>query len=387
VRRRLDGAGVAQSSVLESRRSYLRPALAGAAATLSGIGLARFAYVPLFPAMVAAGWVSGAQAGFLGAVNLTGYLIGVLGGRSLAGRLGTARALDLDMALAAIAFAACGWNGGVAWLALWRGLAGLAGGVLMALAGPAVQGAVSPTARGSAGGVVIAGVGSGVILGSLAVPALLSGGVAATWLGLAGLVLLLWGFAHPRWPDTPVRIADGAAPPAAGLYALYGLAGAGMVPHMVYFVDLAVRGRGVDSGLGALTWLLFGVGAILGTLAGGCAADRLGGAAGRRIWLGLQAAGVALALLPGTATLVPSALLGGFGGIGITAVALARTRELAGPAAGVVWVRATAVFTVIQAAIGFAMTALFAHTGSHEALFAAALALSLAALGVALRRG
>src|SRR3954471_14669048 len=305
VSRRLDGAGVAQSSVLESRRSYLRPALAGAAATLSGIGLARFAYVPLFPAMVAAGWVSGAQAGFLGAVNLTGYLVGVLGGRSLAGRLGTARALDLGMALAAIAFAACGWNGGVAWLALWRGLAGLAGGVLMALAGPAVQGAVSPAARGSAGGVVIAGVGSGVILGSLAVPALLSGGVAATWLGLAGLVLLLWGFAHPRWPGTPVRIADGAAPPAAGLYALYGLAGAGMVPHMVYFVDLAVRGRGVDSGLGALTWLLFGVGAILGTLAGGCAADRLGGAAGLRIWLGLQAAGVALALLPGTATLVP----------------------------------------------------------------------------------
>ena len=35
--------------------SSLKPAFAGAAATLSGIGLARFAYVPLFPAMVAAG--------------------------------------------------------------------------------------------------------------------------------------------------------------------------------------------------------------------------------------------------------------------------------------------------------------------------------------------
>src|SRR3954469_14754950 len=178
--------------------SALRPALAGAAATLSGIGLARFAYVPLFPAMVGAGWVSGAEAGFLGAVNLAGYLLGVLGGRGLAGRLGTARALDLGMALAALAFAACGWNGGVAWLAFWRGLAGLAGGVLMALAGPAVQGAVAPVSRGSAGGVVVAGVGSGVILGSLAVPALLPAGVAATWLGLAGLVPLLLGFRPPR---------------------------------------------------------------------------------------------------------------------------------------------------------------------------------------------
>ena len=66
----------------------LSPAFAGAAATLSGIGLARFAYVPLFPVMVAAGWVSGAEGGFLGAVNLAGYLIGVLGGRMLAQRLG-----------------------------------------------------------------------------------------------------------------------------------------------------------------------------------------------------------------------------------------------------------------------------------------------------------
>src|SRR3954449_13287001 len=93
-----------------SAPSALRPALAGAAATLSGIGLARFAYVPLFPAMVAAGWVSGAEGGFLGAVNLAGYLIGVLGGRPLARRFGTARALDVGMGLAALAFAACAWG-------------------------------------------------------------------------------------------------------------------------------------------------------------------------------------------------------------------------------------------------------------------------------------
>jgi hypothetical protein len=116
----------------------LNPAFAGAAATFSGIGLARFAYVPLFPAMVAAGWVTGAEGGFLGAMNLAGYLIGVLGGRGLAARLGTARALDAGMALVGLAFAACAWNGGVAWLAVWRLLAGLAGGALMALAGPAV---------------------------------------------------------------------------------------------------------------------------------------------------------------------------------------------------------------------------------------------------------
>src|SRR3954469_3105668 len=171
--------------------SALRPALAGAAATLSGIGLARFAYVPLFPAMVAAGWVTGAEGGFLGAVNLAGYLIGVLGGRMLAGRFGMARTLDAGMGLAALAFAACAWNGGVVWLAVWRTVAGLAGGSLMALAGPAVQGAVAPAQRGAAGGIVITGVGGGVIIASLVVPMLLPTGLPTAWLALAALVLAL----------------------------------------------------------------------------------------------------------------------------------------------------------------------------------------------------
>ncbi|WP_198377415.1 YbfB/YjiJ family MFS transporter, partial [Neoroseomonas rubea] len=97
-------------------RDVLSPALAGAAATCSGIGLARFAYVPLFPAMVAAGWVDGAEAGLLGALNLTGYLAGALLARALARRIGVPRALDAGMALAALAAACCAWNGGVAWL-------------------------------------------------------------------------------------------------------------------------------------------------------------------------------------------------------------------------------------------------------------------------------
>jgi len=46
----------------------LATALAGAAAAAAGNGLARFAFVPLFPAMVAGGWVDGGQAGTLGSV-------------------------------------------------------------------------------------------------------------------------------------------------------------------------------------------------------------------------------------------------------------------------------------------------------------------------------
>ncbi len=45
---------------------FLRPALTVAAATLSGIGLARFSYVPLFPIMVSAGWVGRRRAAWRG---------------------------------------------------------------------------------------------------------------------------------------------------------------------------------------------------------------------------------------------------------------------------------------------------------------------------------
>jgi predicted MFS family arabinose efflux permease len=154
---------------------------------------------------------------------------------------------------------------------------------------------------------------------------------------------------------------------------------------MIYFVDLALRGRGLDPRLGALTWLLFGVGAMLGTLIGGRAADRWGGAARAfKIWLAFQAAALALALPSSTASLFASALLGGFSGLGVAAVALARAQELGGPAAGSVWVRATALYALAQAATGFVLTPVFAHTGSHAFVFAFGLAVSIAALLVSL---
>ena len=366
----------------------MSPALAAAAATCSGIGLARFAYVPLFPAMVAAGWVDGGEAGLLGAVNLTGYLLGVAGGPILGRRLGVPRALDLGMVLVAMSFLACGWNGGVAWLALWRGLAGVAGGVLMALAGPAVQAVVAPRRRGLAGGIVIGGVGSGVILASLLVPVLLGRGVAAAWLGLAVLVLALLLFAHPRWPDPP-RIPSaatgGPAPRAWLLVFAYALSGAGLVPPMVYLADLAVRGHGLGVAAGAAMWLLFGLGGIAGTLTGGLAVDRLGGRRGMVLWLAAQLAALVLTTIPHVAALVIGAPLAGFAALGVTAVALGAARERAGARAAVVWVRVTAGFAVAQAITGFALAALFAATGeSHIAVFGAGVALSAAALTLAL---
>jgi MFS family permease len=207
----------------------MRTAYAGGGAILAGVGLARFAYVPLFPAMVAAGWVDGAEAGLLGAGNFAGYLLGVLAGRRLAARIGVPRAMDAGMALAVLAFAACALQGGVVWLLAWRALAGTAGGVLMALAGPAVQASVPPERRGAASGIVMTGVGTGVIAGGLAVPLLLAGGLPLAWLGLAVATGLIWLAARNAWPDPPAlpkEATQSAVPRAGRLLGAYALSGA-----------------------------------------------------------------------------------------------------------------------------------------------------------------
>lgn len=366
-------------------RAAFATALAGAAATCVGIGLARFAFVPLFPALVEAGWVTGAEAGLLGAATLAGYIAGALGAQPLGRAIGTRAALGLGMGLVLAAFLACALPLGLAWLLFWRALAGVAGGFLMSLAGPAVQRAVPPAARAGAAGIVIAGVGGGIALGALVLPALLAGGVVLAWLGLALLTAGLWAFAQGRFPaDAGGGPPRGAPPPLPWLLLAYALSGAGMVPHMVYLADLAARGLGLGLLAGSLTWLLFGAGALAGTLLGGRVAERIGGARATRIWLGVQALALTAALLGVAWSLLPAALLGGFAGIGVSAVTLAWAREAAGEAAGALWVRCTIVYAVGQAGAAFALAWLFGATGEwHAAVFAAGLALSLGGLGCA----
>jgi hypothetical protein len=68
-------------------------ATAGLCASLVGLGLARFAYTPLIPALVAAKWFTPSEAVYLGAANLAGYLAGALIARDLGSRIGSVWAL------------------------------------------------------------------------------------------------------------------------------------------------------------------------------------------------------------------------------------------------------------------------------------------------------
>jgi hypothetical protein len=87
--------------------SELRAATAGLCATLVGIGLARFAYTPLLPALIEGGWFSPPDAAYLAAANLVGYLVGAIGARPVMSRMRPTRLVRLTMLLAAATFFAC----------------------------------------------------------------------------------------------------------------------------------------------------------------------------------------------------------------------------------------------------------------------------------------
>ena len=62
---------------------WLRLSIAGAATLLVGMGLGRFSYSPLIPALIEQGWLTATEAGTAGVGNFVGYLIGAFAAPSL----------------------------------------------------------------------------------------------------------------------------------------------------------------------------------------------------------------------------------------------------------------------------------------------------------------
>ncbi|MDE2610005.1 MAG: YbfB/YjiJ family MFS transporter, partial [Burkholderiales bacterium] len=128
--------------------SAWRVTLAGFCASLVGIGIARFAYTPLLPAIIGAHWFAPSAAAYLGAANLAGYLGGALSARPAARAMAVPTMIRAMMALATAACFACALPVSFLWFFLWRFASGLAGGALMVLAAPAVLPHVAPARRG-----------------------------------------------------------------------------------------------------------------------------------------------------------------------------------------------------------------------------------------------
>lgn len=373
-----------------------RATLAAAAAVFVGIGLARFAYTPLIPAVIDAGWFTPSAAVYLGAANLAGYLVGALLASRLASRWSAAAVLRAMMLVASLSMFASAIPLSFAWFFTWRLSAGIAGGALMVLAAPTVLPLVPMTRRGLAGGIIFTGVGLGIAASGSLVPLLLTQGIEAAWIGLGVLCLAVTALAWTHWPSTTPSIIP-TTPNAAsvgttaqasralrGVYVIYGLNAMGLVPHMVFLVDFVARGLDRGIAAGSICWIAFGIGAMLGPTAAGVVADRLGFGRALRLALVIQAAATGLILLDQSwpALLASSAIVGAFVP-GVVPLVLGRVRALAPPEPEqqrAAWSLGTAAFAIGQAAAAYALSWVFDQTGDYTPLFAAGVAAFLAAL-------
>lgn len=374
--------------------SPVRATFAALCAVLVGLGMARFAFSPLVPALVSAQWFTAPEAAYLGSANFAGYLAGALAAQPVASRFAPATVLRSMMVLAGISFLASSHPAPFLWFALWRVAAGLSGGLIMVLSATLALQHVPPHRRGLAGGAIFAGVGIGVIIAALVVPRLIAIDLSLAWEALGVICLVLAGVTWTSWPaDAAGEVAKGRPPVDTAvliLFAVYALNAVGLVPHTMFLVDMAARELGYGISAGALLWVLFGLGAIVGPVAAGRAGDAWGFRAVLLFMLLVQAAAVAAAWLSGNLwVLAVSAFIMGGCTPGIAPVVLGRVRELIphdprGQRA--VWSLATTAFAVGQAGGAFALSGVLGKIGHYPPLFGISAAVLLLAFSLKLMR-
>lgn len=353
---------------------------AGFAALLVGIGLGRFAYPPLIPALVNQHWFSAAQADYLASTAMAGYVVGAFFAGHRLWKPGPSVTIRTSMIVASASFVTCAAPLSFGWFFLWRLLAGIAAGFLMVTAVPGIIARTLPEERGRASGIIFTGIGAGVATAGAFVPVLARSSLAAAWLGIGIASLLLTIAVWHYWPRLAAPLADQSTDsgslrfglPIALLIAAYCGAAAGFAPHSVFWVDFIARGlhRGLASG--GRDWVLMGFAAAAGPIIAGFVADRAGFSLSLRCALLFEAVGVGLPLFShAVASLAISSVLVGSMSMAIVTLFAGRVSELFPIAQQKqAWSWMTTGFSMVYGAGAWGLSFLYAETHSYSPIFA-----------------
>ncbi|KOV72847.1 hypothetical protein ADL00_04910 [Streptomyces sp. AS58] len=345
-------------------RSEYMTALGLAAGPVVALGFTRFAYALLLPSMRSELDWSYAAAGGLNTANALGYIIGAGSAAWWSRRLGAGRSFVWGMIISAVALLASGLTDDFTALSVLRFVGGLSTAVTFVV-GSALASRVHTGGRQQRSaalvGVYMAGVGIGVVLSGLVVPAALTAwgasGWQAGWLLLGLLALLAVGPATWAAKGVPSAPPAAAAQGSAGLsrmapsFAWYVLFGAGYVSYMTFVIAL-LREQGLGTWSTAGFFIVLGAASALATLlVWGRVIGRLHGGRAPALVSAIVLVGVLPVLLSdGPAAAIVSAVIFGTGFMaGPTAVTVLARRMLPQHAwtSGIAWL--TVAFSVGQA--------------------------------------
>jgi len=358
--------------------------LTGFVTLLISNGIGRFGYPPLIPALVDQNWFTVAQADYLGAANLTGYIIGSMAGTFLNRYIGSVTLIRTMLLLIVASFVICAFPLAYPLYFTDRLLAGFGGGVIMVLTAPTIFKHTASERKGLVGGIIFSGVGIGIALAGTLIPFLVRQGLERTWFVFAAiafaLTLLVWrgwpqGSNEKHVPAAPGNKSSGTKLLWSGaiifLILSYACNAVGFVPHTVFWVDFVSTGlhRGIEHA--TRFWVLLGLAAALGPVLTGIVADKIGFAKSIRISLLVKAVGVILPLAStATWSLALSSVFVGSLALGISSLAAGRTAELAGPThQKQVWSSMTVVFSITHAATAYLLSFIFSRAHSYILLF------------------
>jgi predicted MFS family arabinose efflux permease len=365
-------------------QNWVCAGLGGAGAMFVAMGLGRFSYGAMVPALITEGQLSAQQAGWVGGINLAAYFLGAFLTDACRARwpVGRVLAMSVLISLGALCASALPW--GFAWLAFWRALVGVTAGLIMVLGLSLVTDSAPAERRAMAAGILFSGVGVGICFSGLLVPWLLVHGIVWAWSGIAAVgaigALVAWlgwrglGMAAPVPVMGPgIRQLLTYGPHRRGLAVAYFLFSLGITPHTLYWVDFLARELGLGLGVAGNHWAAVGVFAVLGPWTAGWVArhaELRWAVVFAFVLLGLGiAAPAATVWMP---ILWASTMI--FGAQpGVTTVTAARARELVDGDNVASLLRVLIMSSALGAAAGgVAFPALFATIGRYDVLFALA---------------
>lgn len=365
-------------------------ALGGAAAMAAVMGVGRFAYTPILPAMHAEASLSAANAGFLATLNFAGYLLATLWpllAHWLGAVPGPKTTLRFGLATCFAATLAMGLTESLALWGMLRFVSGFASALSMIYATTMVLDALARSNRSGAAAIHFSGVGFGISVSGLMVLLFeqLQVGWRGMWFGAAAVIALLVPLAlmtvarrtpHAAATAAPASVATSVSAPrqavvARGrnpwwLVAAYACAGLGFIISGT-FLPLIAKETPATAPYAAFCWVIVGLAAIPSNVLWAWVARRAGATASLVVQYALQAVAVVLPIFWQTplALLVGGLLLGGTF-MGIVTVASARARDIAPQRTAEMLALMTACYSVGQI-IGPPMAGLIAtQTGSFD---------------------